>query len=337
MTVALLATQIGILGLLGVWLSGGRGWQIPAEATLLLAFGYGASQSAAGHRQRGLAIVILVVLLELGSFCGSFMRLTPVEQVEQQIAAPPSLATPPERGRGLTYVEPGNGVGTHYAMAWRVRSIQGFDATALRTTDDYLFHAEFGCPMDEETLTRILDRASFFQMVPVQNPMLRMLDLQWVLQRHGDTLARRELPGGFGPGWLVGQGRVMPREDQLMALSHESVDPGQVVLLEAPLPPVRPHATGKVSLVSWSPDRIRYTVEASADAYAVFSEVWYPGWRAHIDGHNTPVARGDGLLRTIWVPAGHHEVEMVYCPFWLFAFPISILTALITLAGVKWR
>jgi hypothetical protein len=68
-------------------------------------------------------------------------------------------------------------------------------------------------------------------------------------------------------------------------------------------------------LTAYHPEKLTYEVNASADRLMVFSEVWYPeGWFCYIDGKETPLARADYLFRAVKVPAGKHQVELVFAP-----------------------
>ena len=56
---------------------------------------------------------------------------------------------------------------------------------------------------------------------------------------------------------------------------------------------------------------MEYDVNPATDKILLFSEIWYPdGWKAYVDGSETPIARADYVLRAIRVPAGKHKVEM---------------------------
>jgi uncharacterized membrane protein YfhO len=40
------------------------------------------------------------------------------------------------------------------------------------------------------------------------------------------------------------------------------------------------------------------------------SEIYYPAWKAYVDGQPVPLYVADGVLRAVAVPAGEHAVEM---------------------------
>ena len=47
----------------------------------------------------------------------------------------------------------------------------------------------------------------------------------------------------------------------------------------------------------------------------MLSEVWYPGWRARVDGHAVPVLRADYTLRAVELSEpGEHIIELDYRP-----------------------
>lgn len=41
----------------------------------------------------------------------------------------------------------------------------------------------------------------------------------------------------------------------------------------------------------------------------VFTDAYYPGWRAFVDGQETPILRADGAFKAVLVPAGTHRIE----------------------------
>jgi hypothetical protein len=67
-----------------------------------------------------------------------------------------------------------------------------------------------------------------------------------------------------------------------------------------------------------------------APAYLVFSEVWYPGWRAWVDGVEAPIHRANFAFRAIYLPeAGEYTVVMRFEPVsWRLGVSITLLTLL---------
>ncbi|MDM1296777.1 YfhO family protein [Sphingobacterium sp. N143] len=73
--------------------------------------------------------------------------------------------------------------------------------------------------------------------------------------------------------------------------------------------------TGEIKLTSYHPDKMQYEYTTANDAFAVFSEVFYDkGWKAFVDGKETPIIRADYLLRALQLPAGTHKVEFIFDP-----------------------
>ena len=58
--------------------------------------------------------------------------------------------------------------------------------------------------------------------------------------------------------------------------------------------------------------RIAVEVEGPAPAFLAVNQTWDPGWRATVDGRETPVLRADLSLSGLVVPAGRHEVLLEY-------------------------
>lgn len=75
------------------------------------------------------------------------------------------------------------------------------------------------------------------------------------------------------------------------------------------------YSGNSITLTHYTPKSLMYSCNASKDGIAVFSEIFYPyGWKAFIDGKPADLFRTDYLLRGIRVPAGTHEISMIFAP-----------------------
>lgn len=108
-----------------------------------------------------------------------------------------------------------------------------------------------------------------------------------------------ENPNAFGPAW-----NGEPAE---ASVTQEEVAAGRIK-------PRREGQQGSVSVSSFSPHRISYDVNRTSDGLLVTSEIYFPGWRATVDGKDSAVINADWILRATSVPAGRHTVVFHYEP-----------------------
>jgi uncharacterized membrane protein YfhO len=70
-----------------------------------------------------------------------------------------------------------------------------------------------------------------------------------------------------------------------------------------------------VKLDKYGLDDISFRSANSKDGLAVFSDIYYnKGWKAFIDGKETPIMKADYVLRAIKIPAGNHIIEFHFHP-----------------------
>lgn len=69
-----------------------------------------------------------------------------------------------------------------------------------------------------------------------------------------------------------------------------------------------------ISLAEYSPRSLQYKSQSSGHGLAVFSEIYYPGWEATIDGERADIVRVNYILRGLEIPAGNHTIEFTFNP-----------------------
>jgi uncharacterized membrane protein YfhO len=126
-------------------------------------------------------------------------------------------------------------------------------------------------------------------------------------------------------------------------LADPDFDPlGMVVLEEEPslvLGGGEGAVNSAVSIVNYQPTRITLDVECPSTGVLVLSEVYYPGWRARVDGREVRIHRVDHALRGVEVEAGPSRVELSFDPITLKIGGIlsaATLLAALALAARGW-
>ena len=71
--------------------------------------------------------------------------------------------------------------------------------------------------------------------------------------------------------------------------------------------------------------------ESDQNAFLVYSENYFPGWKASLDGQPVEIHRTDGTLLGVPVPAGQHTIVLTYRPPTLY---LTLLSTLVTLSIV---
>jgi len=90
-----------------------------------------------------------------------------------------------------------------------------------------------------------------------------------------------------------------------------------------------------VACLHYTENYFKFRVKTTSSAILVFSEIWYPEWKAYVDGMPFEIYRANYCFRAIEVPKGEHIVEMKFISdsFILGAY-ISIFTILLSMIGL---
>jgi len=67
-----------------------------------------------------------------------------------------------------------------------------------------------------------------------------------------------------------------------------------------------------VKISDYKNDKILIDVESSENGFLFLSEIFYPSWKAFIDGKETEIFRTDFSLRSIYLEKGNHKIEFRY-------------------------
>lgn len=142
-------------------------------------------------------------------------------------------------------------------------------------------------------------------------PVLNMLNMKYILWPAGEgQKAVVENPWAMGNAWFVREvKKVANADEELASLSRINLRETAVAQTELPA-----GGEGVCRLTAYEANRLTYETESPKGGVVVFSDIWYPGWTATVDGEETEVVRVNYILRAVRVPAGRHEVVMSFDP-----------------------
>lgn len=79
--------------------------------------------------------------------------------------------------------------------------------------------------------------------------------------------------------------------------------------------PVQADSSAFINLTKYQPNELEFKSQSKTPQLAVFSEIYYPhGWKMFVDEKEVPYIKADYLLRAVHVPAGNHNIRMVFEP-----------------------
>ncbi|MGJ8684364.1 MAG: YfhO family protein [Nonlabens sp.] len=150
--------------------------------------------------------------------------------------------------------------------------------------------------------------------------ILKMFNVRYVIDVGETGYVALKTADQLGNAWFVNSLEVVENDnEEIQGLSKLNGDAVAIIqksqkdLLN--LTKTHTDSTASIQLVDYDPQRLVYRSSNSQEALAVFSEMYYPhGWKATIDGQETPIARVNYTLRGIKVPAGSHEIVMSFEP-----------------------
>jgi hypothetical protein len=231
--------------------------------------------------------------------------------------------------RVVSLEAPGKGIKSfivpNYNSVVHLRDVQGADSLHTRRLHKLL---EGVVIASEPGRTSAFSDPNTLHVPNVNHPFFNLMNARYLttdaevqlpapFKKVEDTeLAIWENPNAFGAAWIAG-GNVIQVSDWQEALSKmgdASLDLKRTVLVDKPLTEQIGAATGTAVVTSFSPHRISYSVDSSDSGLMVASEVYFPGWKATVDGAPSPVINADWVLRATPITKGKHEVVFTYEP-----------------------
>ena len=203
--------------------------------------------------------------------------------------------------------------------SYRLKSIGGYHAAKLRRYQDLI----------DEHISKM------------NWNVLNMLNTKYIVTQRGVI----QNPDAMGNAWFVENVQFVPTPDDESAALN-TLDLHKTAVADEKFREVltcagMPNEGDEITMVSYAPNKLEYTVHTGSDRIAVFSEIYYPeGWHLYIDGQEKEIGRVDYILRAAVIPAGEHQIRMEFVPTSLawdrWSYACAVLLLIIALGGITY-
>ena len=181
-------------------------------------------------------------------------------------------------------------------------SVGGYHAVKLRRYDD-LINEYFSVTDNKKTLN-----------------ILNMLNTKYILLGSLQEPRAEINPNANGDAWFVSDIQyVKTPNEEIKVVGEIDNKKTAVVSVEDQKyfegKNLQSDSTAVIELKNYQPNQLEFKTQSKTPQLAVFSEIYYPkGWKMLLDGKEVSYIKANYLLRAVFVPAGNHEVRMVFEP-----------------------
>lgn len=240
--------------------------------------------------------------------------------------------------RVLTFNNPFNDTNVSYHH----RSIGGYNAAKLRRYQD-LIDLQIEPEMRALSLNlnagiRTIEEADSI-VTNTKTPILDMLNMKYLIINSDIPAATNH--SANGSAWFIKNIQFVENADAEMTTLGQ-INPKEVAVVNRSFENIvnegsyEIDSSSSITMTSYEPIHLKYKSNSTKDGVALFSEVYYPDWKAYIDGKEVSIFRANWILRGLKIPAGEHEIEFRHeaTTYWNLSLLTSIISVLILICGV---
>ena len=199
------------------------------------------------------------------------------------------------------------------------KSIGGYHAAKLRRYQEMI--EAYINPEMQQLFKAVGEAAGDMTQVNCDSicPVLNMLNTRYfIFPLEGGQTVPIQNPYVYGNAWFVDQISYVDNANAELEtvgklnLRHQAVADAKfkTQLGEAAVQ----DTASVVTITSYEPNRLKYDVNTGKGGVLVFSEIYYPGWTATVDGQPAELGRVNYILRAIHLQPGKHQVELAFFP-----------------------
>ena len=199
------------------------------------------------------------------------------------------------------------------------KSIGGYHAAKLRRYQEMI--EQYISPEMQQIFGAVSEAGGDMTKVNGDSiwPVLNMLNTKYMIfPLQGGQTVPLQNPYTYGNAWFVDNLQYAANANEeidavgKLNLRHEAVADAKfkTQLGDA----VEQDSVSIVTIKTYEPNELTYEVNSGKGGVVVFSEIYYPGWTATVDGQPAELGRVNYILRALNVKPGKHDVVLTFKP-----------------------
>ncbi|MBU0699858.1 YfhO family protein [bacterium] len=287
-------------------------------------------------------LIPAIILVDLWMFCSPYITTIDSSQCEWDRNMVDFLKADKDPFRIVTMIDDAS---LNRGMSYGIANIGGYSPTILKRYQEFINISQGLAPETPTVVMRIAEysrlldllNAKYF-IVPSQNPIFHP---QFKLAFSDSAVNIYQNRNCMKSAWIVHNFRVVNGRDAIFKAIKEIVYTDEVILEEKPTIKqgiFRGKVEASPEIIRHSPNEIIMNVGMASNGFLVLSEVFYPGWKAIVDGEEQKIYQANYILRAIELKKGTHTVRVVYDPPWLkWSIIISLFTGCFVVGVLVWK
>lgn len=200
-----------------------------------------------------------------------------------------------------------------------LKSLGGYHAAKLRRYQEMIEY--YINPEMSRLMNAIADAGGDMTLVKGDSvcPVINMLNAKYfIVPLQGGQTVPLQNPYALGNAWFVDKITYVDNANKeieavgKIALRQEAVADKKFKDILGEAKPQDNNSVAKITV--YEPNQLTYEVNSTKGGILVFSENYYPGWTATVDGTDVEVGRVNYILRAINVKPGKHKVVLSFFP-----------------------
>ncbi len=147
--------------------------------------------------------------------------------------------------------------------------------------------------------------------------LLDILNVKYVIEEKDGVSNAIENPNNLGLAWFT-ENLIFKNNPDSIYMDLLKFDLRKTAIIEKNVRDSIIYSDEKrisqINLLKNQPDEKTYSIKSNKTGFVVFSEMFYPGWKAKINDKKSEIYRVDFILRGLYIPKGDNIVKFYFEP-----------------------